>query len=104
MFRDDKTQGEQQAEVVQYPSREGFLAFCETKDPSEEYTYVDIGYCACAQYADSIGLRQEWLDAPLFDERFQHRHHGIWSRLDVLAQDVQLRTFGVLVERLRAAA
>jgi len=81
------------------PSVAGFLAFCESKDPKEEYKYTNPHQCACAQYARSIDRYESWRSP---------RDVALWHRLDGIAQLERFapssRTFGELAERLRAVA
>lgn len=84
-------------------SREGFLAFLESRDPNEVYNWMDYNECPAAQYAKAAGvwdafgfekdrtLKQQMLTEysllahPTLDGRFAN--HG---------------TYGVAAKRLRA--
>lgn len=37
-------------------SKEAFLDFARSKDPNEEFRYLNGQTCACSQYCSSIGL------------------------------------------------
>lgn len=55
MFIEDRASGET-------PSHEGFIQFCESKDPNEKYVWVNSHECACGQYLKSIGkFREYWV-------------------------------------------
>ena len=78
------------------PSLESMAAWLETKDPNEEYSWIDSHKCACAQYAKARGVFDQW------------RGHGwyssdrpVWHDLNMMAQHCE--TFGKLLERVREA-
>lgn len=37
-------------------SKEAFLDFAKSKDPEEEFRYLNSKVCACSQYCSSLGL------------------------------------------------
>jgi hypothetical protein len=68
-----------------------FAEFCESKPADEKYEYIDVGNCACAQFAKSIGFSSQ-ADLP----------QPLWE--DAEEQACQRpRTFGALAKRLREA-
>jgi hypothetical protein len=78
------------------PSMEGFLRFCESKPPEEEYFWADGLVCACGQYYRFLGREREWLT------RTMGPIDGISWELDGIAADLYgPRTFGALAARLR---
>lgn len=82
---------------MSYPlfSLESFLAFVQTKDPTERYNYFNVNNCACAQYCDFVGAT--YGPAPT-----------VQNGLERLASDTNAEdgeddwTFGGLADRIRA--
>ena len=93
MFIDEKRSGE-----PQQPSVAGFAAFVATKDPAEEYRWLDPTACACGQYARSIGKYEDWLNVPTRPPA----DSKLWRELNRLAQigPYPARTFGKLAQKL----
>lgn len=92
MLVQDKSSGE-----CHHPSMTGFLAFCESRPPDEEYNWLDNMSCACAQYARSVGIFADWYDAKNW------KHFG-WDALNILAcGTLGDTTFGAVAERIRGA-
>lgn len=92
MLVQDKSSGE-----CQHPSMAGFLAFCESKPPEEEYNWLDNTNCACGQYAQSAGIFASWRDTRNWESPG-------WGVLNILASGVLGdTTFGAVAERVREA-
>lgn len=83
------------------PSIEDFIAWLETKDPTEQYVWLDTSICACGQYAASIGV-EGW-------SKKASNGDVLWNELNNLAAPWYGRhvsregnsTFGVLLDRAR---
>ena len=95
MFTEEKRQGE----AIQHPSKQGLLEFVKGKRPFEHYNWTNQFECACGQYADSVGLKQEWLDC-------LDRASGVWNELNRIANPsrvgVNVGSFGALRKKLEA--
>jgi hypothetical protein len=69
-----------------------FAIWLATKNPKEEYCYIDRGHCACGQWLAHLGIDY------LCETKF------LWSgplgHADMLAQKTP-RTFGALLDRVR---
>jgi hypothetical protein len=76
------------------PSREGFIRFCESKPPEEQYSYNDGSKCAVGQYYRKCGLFSEWMF-----RISEPTGHELMYELDMAAH--ASRTFGALAVRLR---
>lgn len=76
---------------------EQFLKFCESQPPEKSYEYLDQYGCAVAQFAEALG--KSWRDISGSRVAPCAGHQG-WD-IDYLA-GVWPRTFGALVERLKA--
>ena len=108
MFVDEKRNGEKidggtvLLLAPPMPSIAGFLAFCESKEPSETYDWCDPHNCACAQYARAIGRFDSWIED----------RGSTWMPLDKIAQSVRrstpwpkiTREFTDLAKALRTAS
>jgi hypothetical protein len=77
------------------PSMEGFLRFCESRPPEEEYWWVDGVNCACGQYYQFLGRKSEWLN------RFRLSFGHLTWQLDKVAGGTWPHTFGALAAALR---
>jgi hypothetical protein len=75
------------------PSMQGFLRFCESKPPEEDYYWLDGMNCAGAQYYRSLGRRFEWA------MRIKHGFDSVPWQLDGAAFGTN--TFGALAAHLR---
>lgn len=94
MFVQQKAPGEAQVETG--PSLTSFIAWLETMPRDQTYHWPDCEVCACAQYAEAMGLADDWgfaMDSP---------NTAMWSTLNHLAFIERRRTFGALLERCRA--
>ena len=80
---------------VRVPSLESMAAWLETKNPNEEYRWIDSHNCACAQYAKDREAFAEWRG------HGRYSHFSPWYELNMLAQ--HCGTFGKLLERVREA-
>lgn len=83
-------------------SIEAFADWCEKQPADKEYVYEDSWHCACAQYADSLGIANSEDSLPAW--RLACRRLGsFWWRADDIASK-DGHTFGELAKRLREAA
>lgn len=73
-------------------SFEAFADWAEKKRPDEYYNYTNSCVCACAQYADTLGVN---FSSAINSSTF-------WRQADNVAS--RSRTFGKLAEDLRKAA
>ena len=79
------------------PSLDGFIAWLETKDPSETYNWGNCNECAAGQYAKAIGF-ENWADQAcqgtfLGKLMFQFSHYALISHS---------HTFGELLTTIKA--
>lgn len=74
-----------------------FADWAEKMPAGEVYDYCDESNCACAQYARSLGLIDQWMHS---------KPNSFWHVMDdyAFAGIDRTPTFGSLAARLRAAA
>ena len=78
---------------------EAFADWCEKQPADKAYDYWSYEFCACGQYATSLGLSTaEWKRA--FDKQSHRPRGGFWWDANYAA--CLAGTFGDLAQRLRA--
>lgn len=107
MFLEAKQAGESQ---VREPSLEGFIAWLKTMPQDGVYDWESGSNCACAQYAQSIGLGRNW-QAYCDGRLYASRHVKIWTELNRIAMPTARNgsldlddTFGACLRRAQAKA
>ncbi len=78
------------------PSVAGFIAWLETKDPSEGYHWADWDFCAVGQYLASFNrVIRDIPDTPYW---------RVCMELNSYAHSAHPQTFGALLQRVKAHA
>lgn len=72
---------------------EQFVSFCENKPAGETYNYCDANICACAQFAEHMGIKEQYSASVSYGSKFY--------RMEVLAL-MQPHNFGALADRARS--
>lgn len=73
---------------------EAFADWAGKQPRDRRYEYQNAHVCACAQYAETLGLN--------FREILNKAPRGtFWRRMDALAGDARTHTFGALHDKLR---
>lgn len=76
-----------------------FLAFCETKDPEEQYDFCSPTHCAVGQYIQFLGIKT--CGGFLYNEEISYDDR--WYFENSIPYDcIKASTFGQIASKLRA--
>lgn len=88
--------------------QEQFLAFARSKPPEETYVYSNREVCACAQFAATLGLADQYAEFTVTslpqpeDEEAPSEMMNLFMPLEVFAMSSP-NTWGALVKRMEEA-